>query len=186
MKTKSRTIPGIQVGDIGLVNGRTWLARAIKFFMNIFRIILKLPRRKLYNHAFLIIDVWGNLYVAEALAKGITIRPWKSSPYNGSNRIKMLRLKDELNKKEKEEISKYCISFALEPTRYDIFNFFFQILLILFGRWYGPSGEEAKKRLYCSEAVATWINEIRPGIFEKPEATNPLHIDMNENLKEVR
>ena len=175
----------IQVGDIGLVDSYSLLARMIKFFMKVYCKLLRLPVRKFYNHAFLVVDIWGTMYVAEALGKGITVTPWESTWYKGSSRVKILRPKKELGEQEKKDLSRIAVTYALQPTRYDFLNFILQIILILTGKWIGPKGKKARKRLYCSEAAATWINEVRPGTFKAPEATNPLDIDLNENFYPV-
>jgi len=175
----------VQIGDVGLVSARSFLALAIKFFMNVYRKLLKHPNRPVYNHVFMVVDMWDKVFIAEALAKGISVRPWKESKYYGSSKTKLLRLKEEFNDLEKEEISKIAVSYALKPTRYDIFMFPFQIILTISGLWLGPKGKRAQRRLYCSEAVAFWINQIKPSFFEKPEATNLLDIDLHEGFREV-
>ncbi len=51
-------------------------------------------------------------------------------------------------------------------------------------QWKGPKGAKAEKRLYCTEAVATWANDVRPNTFENQFANNPLDIDLNKYYKE--
>jgi hypothetical protein len=52
-------------------------------------------------------------------------------------------------------------------------------------KWHGPKEDKAEKRLYCSEAVATWANKVRPDTFEEPWTVNPLDIDINKYYKEL-
>jgi len=175
-------------GDIGLVDGKGFVANAIKFFMNKWRKVKKLPPRKLYNHAFMIIDVWGIIHVAEALVKGITIRPLIKTPYATCGGIKenvrILTPRKKYTEVEKKKISKVAVLYALNPTRYDFMNFWYQMRMILSGgKWRGPTNEKATDRLYCSEAVATWANVVRPRTFKNPAATNLLDIDINRYYK---
>lgn len=179
---------GTAPGDIGLVDGKGFIAKSIKFFMNIGRKSRGLPRRRLYNHAFMVIDVWGITHVAEALVKGITVRPLIKSPYvnNGAikENVKILTPRKKYTEMEKKKVSKIAELYALNPTRYDFMNFWYQARMIISGgKWRGPTGKKATRRLYCTEAVATWANVVRPNTFKNPAATNPLDIDLNKFYK---
>ncbi len=176
-------------GDIGLIKGKrfklwepmTWISSGIRYFMRKYNKRKGYPADDIYTHAFTFIDIWGNPYVAEALREGITIQPFeKAYSVKDHGRIKILSPADAYDKTEKELISKTAIASALVPTRYDIMNFFYQIILVLSGRWIGPKGKRAEKRLYCSEACATWANKVRADTFKNPAATNPLDVDLNE------
>jgi hypothetical protein len=68
----------------------------------------------------------------------------------------------------------------MEITRYDFLGLWYQIVYILTGKWKGNSFEKASERMYCTEAVATWYNEVRPNTFFMPWLVNPLDIELNQ------
>ena len=179
----------LKPGDIILYKGSRWLSRAIRYFMNKYRKKLGLPNRELFSHAAMVISIWGKLYVAEAIGNGITIRPYDVTYANKKNKIKILTPKKAYTKKEQDNISTIAVAYALEPTRYDFFNFLFQIDMIRKQtkysdkKWAGPVGKKAEKRLYCTEAVATWANKVRPNTFDKPWTVNPVDVDINKYYK---
>jgi len=186
---KYKALSKLSAGDIILYRGTGWLSRAIRFFMNKYRKRLGLDERILYNHAAMIIDYDNDLYVAEANEKGIEIASFKRTYFNRTGNIKIITPKKAYTVSEKEIVSKAAISNAFQPTRYDFFNFWFQIKMIRkttkegYKDWDGPTGEEATNRLYCTEAVATWANKVRPNTFDKPWSINPLDIDLNNYYK---
>jgi len=176
----------LNVGDLGLVHGTGFLSKAIQFFMGIYHKHIGLPKvEKLYNHAFAVVELWGQLYIAEALADGINIQPVEKAYPNGKwENIKLMSPKKPYSKVEKEEFNKIVLAYALEPTRYDFSNFIFHARAILskkgYDVWSGKTGEAAEKRLHCSEAVATWSNKVRPNTFDRPWATNLVDIEINK------
>lgn len=181
-------------GDIVLVRGDRFISKAIRFFMERYRRKLKLPRRKLFNHAAMIIEVWGQLCVAEANEKGIEVTPFDRAYGNRMNKIKVITPKKAYSKDEQVAISKVAASYAFDPTRYDFPTFVHQIKMItstkveggvITKKWIGPKGEKAEKRLYCTEAVATWANKVRPDTFNEPWTVNPLDVDLNKYYKVI-
>lgn len=181
-----------KAGDIILYRGSSLLSKGIRFFMEQYRRKLKLPKRKLFNHAAMIIEVWGRLYVAEANGKGIEVRTIEEAYGKRMNTIKVITPKKSYTEKERKAISKIAASYAFNPTRYDFSNFIHQIKMILgtkiengkvIQRWSGKKGKEAEKRLYCTEAVGTWANKVRANTFEDPWSINPLDVDLNKYYK---
>jgi hypothetical protein len=169
-------------GDVILVKGTSWIARAIQFFMNIYRHLRGYGDIQIYNHAAMFVEIFGEIYVAEALGKGVTIAPYKDT-YLGKDNYIILEPVVPITPKEKDLLLLAALKSSFRVTRYDFSNFFFQIILIFTGKWYGRKGKKAERRLYCSEAVATWWSKIRPRMFVKPSATNPLDILVNTNFK---
>lgn len=181
----------LDVGDIGLYRAPTLLGKAIRDWMNAYRIALKLPKRTLYNHVFMIVNKEGEIWVAEAKDKGVQVKPFEETYSDKMNRVKILTPNIPYTDKEKEKLSPKVIEeYSLEPHHYNFSNFIHQTRMILglliFNTkvWGGLKGKKAEKRLYCSEAVATWANKIRPNTFKEPWAINPLDIDLNENYHE--
>lgn len=188
-------LPKVKAGDIILYQGNTFLSKGIMFFMKRYMKRLKVADRALFSHAALVVEYKGRLVVAEANAKGIEVNDFLATYAKKASRIKILTPKKVYSKTEQSKISDVAISYAFDPTRYDFFNFIFQIDMIRSTskkegkkknkRWVGPKGDKATKKLYCSEAVATWANEVRPNTFAKPWTVNPLDIDLNKYYKTI-
>lgn len=181
----------VKAGDIILYQGSRFLSKGIMFFMKRYAKRLGVSDRPLFSHAAMVVDYKSKLYVAEANAKGIEVNPL-DHVYGGKlNRIKILSPKKAYSKAEKAKISEIAIGYALNPTRYDFFNFWFQIDMIKRTsrredkKWLGPKGDKARKRLYCTEAVATWSNDVRPNTFAEPWTVNPLDVDLNKYYKTI-
>lgn len=175
-------------GDIGLIKGNGLLAWLIRKWLRIYSKKLGVKSYPIYNHAFMFVELWGMMCVAEALGRGVTIRPFKDAYYERDKDICLLSVKEERTAKEKNDLSKYICSFSFNPTRYDFVNFLYQMKMIIKttrikrGKWSGKSGDEAKIRLYCSEAVAWWTNFDRK-IFDNSASVNPFDIYINKGLK---
>jgi len=175
-------------GNIILTGSTKFLSKAIQVFMKISRAKKGLPSPKglIASHSATLVDMWGQIYVAEAEAKGITVRPFAEVYGHKLDKIKILTPKKSYSKAEQEKISKEAIKDSLEPHRYDYFGLLYQIKYVLSnGAWVGPKGDKAERRLYCTEAVATWANKVRPGTFSQEEASNPIDIEFNKYYKVV-
>lgn len=181
----------LKPGDIILYKGTKALSKSIQFFMERYRKKLGLEKRTLFNHAAMVVDLWGQTYVAEANEKGIEVNPFTNVYGSKLKRIKVLRPKKGYSKAEQELVSKTAIAYSLNPTRYDFFGIWYQIQMIrkqtanAGKEWDGPTGSKAENRLYCTEAVATWANKVRPDTFEKAWSINPLDIDLNKYYETV-
>lgn len=181
-------------GDIILFRGTRFISKGIQFFMKRYRKKLGLPKAKVFNHAAMIVEMWGQLFVAEANEKGIEVNPIEKAYGHKMKMIKVIRPKKAYTKEEQKAVSKIATNYALDPTRYDFFNFLHQIKMIaktkvkdgkIVSRWSGPTGKKAEKRLYCTEAVATWANKVRPGTFDDQWSINPLDIELNKYYKVI-
>lgn len=177
----------IKVGDILCVrNGKSFIARAITYFMKIYKrkrgISKDFPN---YHHSAIVIDVWGVMYIAESVSKGFKIHKFDEaySEKSWKERIDIITPVTPYTEIEAEMLCKIAVTYSFNITRYDFFNFIWQILLILFGRWMGPKGKKAENRLYCSEAVATIINYVRPDTFRNPSATNPIDVATSKSYR---
>lgn len=173
-------------GNIILYHGKGFVSKGIQFFMKIYnKKHLKQPKRKkYYNHAAMIIEVWGRFYVAEALGKGITIQPLEIAyPEEKYKNMLVLSPKKVYSKQEAKDVSKIASAYAFEPTRYAFGDIWHHMRVILGGgysKWHGKKGRKAEKRMHCTEACATWANKVRPGTFKQPYSTNPLQLELSK------
>jgi len=175
----------LNVGDVILVHGGSFLARGIQFFMNIYRSKKGLPKRKLYNHVAVVIDLYGQQYIAEAVAKGVQVIP-NASNYVASQDCKVLTWVKPLTAKEKAELSRAAAKYALENHRYDMLNFPYQIRYIFTGKWRGPTGDKANRRIYCSELAAILMDYVRGSFNGVTWDKNPLDIELSSDLVELK
>lgn len=175
------------VGDILLTRGNYWISKVIRYFMEKYRKNLGLKPMEVYSHAAMVIDMWGVLYVTEALQGGITITPLEEA--YGKYSLKDLKLKTprkSYSKSERECMSKIASKNAFRPTRYDFLALLWQIKRVNHAKntvdpnWSGSTEDKATRRLYCTEACAYWSNQVRPNTFKEPWATNPLDVDINQ------
>jgi hypothetical protein len=128
-----------------LFSGTSWVARQIK----------KVTKSTV-NHAGLAFWEDGELYVVEALEKGIEKRTWEESikgkgiligVYKGDYKFELLN----------HEIR----NLAKRANNYDYYSLLIaQPIYQWFGLWIGRSEKKAEANLYCSEAVAYVYNRV--------------------------
>lgn len=170
--------------DIGLVKSKGFLAKAIQFFMKRYARSRGVKPDRYYNHAFLIVNMWDTKWVAEAKAEGYVLTPFVES-YLGRDNFKIGRVKNlRVTKKLVAEVSREAAQLSFKQTRYDVMNFFWQIIKSYTGQWF-RNDIDITKTLYCTEAVAHLVNMMKPGIFVNPGEVNPLDIDINPNIEWV-
>lgn len=181
----------LKPGDIGLFKGKAWVSKQIMKAMNIYRKKKGLPKRELYSHAFMVVNVWNKIYVAEAQANGIVVKPFDETYAKNMDRVKMLTPIKPYTAAEQKKVSKIAVDNSLTPTRYDYFGLLWQLKMVLSPLtrkkkkdWDGPTGDKATKRMYCTEAVATWANKVRENTFDMQYSINPLDVDLNPNYKQ--
>ena len=171
----------LKAGDIILYHGRAWLSRQILKWMNKYRLMLKLKPMPLYNHVSVAIELWGEKYAVEAVAKGVIMQPISESVKHAKF-IKVKTWARPLSKAERHEFNRYSVYLATHNIEYDFFNFLWQMIKIRFGRWFGPKGNKSKRRLYCSELAAVVMDHVRGSFDGHTEDINPLDIDLNKDL----
>jgi hypothetical protein len=182
----------LKAGDIGLHKGTSMVSKIIEWFMGRYAKKLGIKNPRLWSHAWMFIDVWGQLYVAEADSNGINVIPFIGSSYDKDRTtwISKTPIKP-YSKEEKEKVSKSAIENVFSPTRYDFFGLFYQIGKVINTKnstdsnWGGPTGDKSERRMYCSEAVADWSNDVRPRTFDQPWAVNPLDVDLNKYYRDM-
>ena len=174
MKTKT--------GDIILVSGIGLLSRMIQFGMDIYRKRKGLPKRKLYNHVAVVVELWGTLWIAEASEKGVRVFKYPDDYIRRQN-VKVMQFKKPLTEQEQRKFSEVAIKYSLHPTRYDLVNFWYQMIFILTGKWKGKVNEASRERLYCSEFAAVVMDEVRGSFNGQTWDKNPLDIELCEDLE---
>ena len=171
-----------KTGDIILVSGIGLLPRGIQFMMNIYRKRRGLPKRKLYNHVAIVVELWGTLWIAESSVKGVRVFKYPDD-YIRRQDVKVMQFKQPLSEYEQKKFSAVAIKYSLHPTRYDLMNFWHQIIFILTGQWKGKVNELSREKLYCSEFAAVVMDEIRDSFKGVTWDKNPLDIEICEDLE---
>ena len=157
----------IRNGDIALLHNyfnwkkpMTYLSWAIRFFT-----------RSPWNHAGILVVIDSEVFVIEALAKGITKRNFKEWNIPSDKYYEILRPKERLSKLDEHRVAFEALSLVGIP--YDYFNIILhQPILIIFGIWIGRK-KQGNKKLVCSELVAylyrdrikKWWKTTPKGIF---------------------
>lgn len=145
----------IKTGDILLVGGHSWLSRQISRFTN-----------SEWTHAGVFCYIWGELYIIEALSKGIQITKWSDPIYNsGDHKTKGLMVMKYLGKKQytEKEMATFMLPYC-GTRRYDYPGLFEQAYFQITGRWIGRTKDKATKRFYCSEFVSFVHNHFLDNI----------------------
>lgn len=171
-----------KTGDIILVSGIGLLPRGIQFFMNIYRKRLGLTPRKLYNHVAVVVELWCTLWIAEASAKGVRVFKYPDD-YIRRQDVKVMQFKKPLSEIEQRKFSEVAIKYALHPTRYDLTNFWHQMIFILTGKWNGKVNAASRGKLYCSEFAAVVMDEVRNSFSGVTWDKNPLDIEICQELE---
>jgi len=162
---EQRDISIIQAGFILLYKSNSFVSRMIRFFM-------KCP----YHHAGLVVELWGELFVAESNMHGLTV----NNLLDSIKKSKILVLKPKIEV-DPIQINKFVIP-ILGKHKYDIMSLIvYQVIYLFTGKWIGRKDEHAKKRLYCSEFVA-YVYFSLYGIFPEWYKTNPRMIFENSNF----
>ena len=174
-------VASLRAGDIVLYHGKAWLSRKILKWMNKYRAFLGLAQRPLYNHVSVVVELWGELYAVEAVAKGVVMQPILRSVEHAVS-IKPKTWYKPLSKAEQHEFNRFAVRLATDNVEYDFFNFLWQMIKIRFGKWFGPKGQKSKRRLYCSELAAVVMDHVRHTFNGITWAVNPLDIDLNKDL----
>lgn len=150
-----------------LVRSFDALAKIIQAGMFTWFIVRGKKPRKVYNHA----EIYVNGMVSGALAKGITNRSYKKAFLDGKRR-ELLFYDMNLSNKQETKLYEFCLDQGGKP--YEYINFLRHAIDIFFGKWKGPKGKKAEKRIYCIEYTAMGINEVIPGSIKKPWRINPI------------
>jgi hypothetical protein len=162
-----------QYGDIIATRGHSFLSKSIRYFMKLVH-----PKDKTsFSHIAVVINIYDEKYIAEALGWGVRIWSIEDSGYLKNEQVIICRDKEGFNTDKILALSKKCV--GLGGTRYQYENFPQWVVKILFKwNWFKKSSEKA---IYCSELGAIAINAAYPGTFPTPNSTSPA--DHYDNTK---
>jgi hypothetical protein len=142
----------VKVGDIVLYSGTGLLPRLIQLF-----------QKNKYNHAGLVVEAWGKLFILEAAAEGVVLNTIEDS-FKGSKQIVMrptFITAPTIDVESSKEFSKFAIELT-EGRKYDYAALLWhQLIFKLTGRrrWVGRKFTAGEK-LYCSELCAYVYNQL--------------------------
>ena len=140
----------LKTGDVILTHGTSWLAQAIRFFT-----------RSYFNHAILVVEIWGEKCLLEAQKEGLVLNTISESLTN--KKFKVLRLKScssGLPPEKEKELAMFVMP-MLGKHRYDFASLVIaQPIKQIFNVWIGRRNSKASKKLYCSEFVALVYNRM--------------------------
>ena len=153
-----------EFGDGIAVRSNSFLSRGIRFFMRIYN-----PKVEDFSHNAVVVDIWGEPWVVEALAWGVRVWPLEKSGYITNKNVVILRHKDGFNDSQIKALSKKAV--ALGGTRYQYEGLPTWILKIIFK--INVFKKESEKAIYCSELLAIALNAAYPGMYQEPNIINP-------------
>lgn len=171
----------IEPGDVLLHRGKSFVSRQIRKWMEKARIKMGLKPRTLYNHASMVIEIWGELWVVEAIARGPHILRLKER-LKTKDRILVKTWAKPLTKKEMNNLSKKAVVYVGENHEYQFSAFLFHMIKITFGKWFGRKNKKAERRVNCTELVAMFMDFARDCFKGNTYDISPLDIDLNKCL----
>jgi hypothetical protein len=152
--------------------GYILLYRSEKLLSKIIRFLQKCP----YHHSGIVIELWGELFVAESKTHGLSV----NRLHDSIRRSKIMVLKPKFEY-DPIQINKFVVP-ILGKHKYDIMSLlFYQFIYLITGKWIGRRDEHASKRLYCSEFVAYVFHSLF-NVFHDWYKTNPRMIFENPNF----
>lgn len=117
----------------------TWLAAAIRLFTGV-----------RYNHAGVVVENWGTLFINEALGNGIRARPLKKYLHRPSSSYLILRPKNPYFNERFFAVT----ANDLLGTKYGFKDIFYQAWYRVTGVWHGRTEAKAANAMVCTEYVA--------------------------------
>lgn len=191
MKPKELDWLDLRAGDVLAVHsGKSLIAKGIVTHMKLW---LKAngydPKSFEFipHHIARIVDVWGTLQCAEAIEKGVVVRPLLDSYTlkEWKERVIVLRRKSGYSDDQIKAMSKEAQRLALIGTPYEFGNFWRHIVYFLNAKrkWYG--GGKSDEAFYCSE-LGAWLEDIAyPDSFKYPHTKNPVEIYLYHNYQQI-
>ena len=159
-------------GDLIATRGNTWLSRSIRFMMDIYcRKVLHKPCKVLFNHIAVVVSMFDELWVVEALGWGVRVYPIERSGYLTHRNLVILRDKRGFTQEGLKAMSKKVV--ALGGVRYQYENLPQWVIRIFVGikKVFRSSNERS---IYCSELGAIAINAVYPMTFKEPNIMSPM------------
>lgn len=161
-------IKEIKAGDIMLIGSKKGLVpKTIRYFTGC-----------KYNHAGIVVDYLGDLYMLEAQERGFhpsnRLDNWLEEKEKKGDTLLFLRAKEPI------DIRKVYLNLSeMVGAGYEFSNLvFFQLIKAATGKY---MGSRDSKRVICSEAVAY----AYPQFFDEPFSTTPEEIFNNPHFSDV-
>lgn len=151
---------------IVMVKSYSVLSKIIRFGMR----VEQLFKREKYvdlNHADILIDGM----VSGAIAGGVANRTVNSSYLSDGKKRELYLFKVKVPKGKKVVLRDFCLD--SDNKRYEVLNFLWHAIDILFHKWFGKKGKAARKKVYCIEYAAMGINKLYPELVKEPWLINP-------------
>jgi hypothetical protein len=165
-----------QYGDLIATRSNSLVSRAIRWFMS-----KQNPTKDTFSHIAVVINLWDQTWIAEALAQGVVVHSLKQSGYDTHKQLILLRFKKGFSEQQIKDI---CLSMVQHAgIRYQFSN------LLLWAAKIGIKldllRKNNEKRIYCSELGAIAINTAYPGTFPTPNKTSPADHYTRRDLYEI-
>jgi hypothetical protein len=165
-----------QYGDLIATRSNSLVSRAIRCFMS-----KQNPTKDTFSHIAVVINLWDQTWIAEALAQGVVVHSLKQSGYDTNKQLILLRFKKGFSEQQIQDI---CLSMVQHAgIRYQFSN------LLLWAAKIGIKldllRKNNEKRIYCSELGAIAINTAYPGTFATPNKTSPADHYTRKDLYEI-
>lgn len=151
---------------IVMVKSYSMLSKIIRFGMR----VEQLFNREKYidlNHSDILIDGM----VSGAIAGGVANRTVNSSYLTDGKKRELYLFKVKVPKGKKIALRDFCLD--SDNKKYEVLNFIWHGIDILFHKWFGKKGKSARKRVYCIEYTALAINKLYPNLIPEPWKINP-------------
>lgn len=107
------------------------------------------------GHTAMIIDIWSEKMVVESDGLNVRLLPYKEWAKDSL----IIITRNELTEFQKRHLSIVAIS-KQGYTGYDFIGIIHQLIFQLSGQWIGRTGDNASKKMYCSEYIAWCYNEV--------------------------
>lgn len=180
------------IGAIRVDRTDTFLAKGIRWFMNIWGRKTGKGENPFGNHAEILVWDQGRLMSMGAVKEGVKVRSIKESLAHVED-YQLFIPEEPLTEAEKERLWVYVQSRKLQHTPYQKFNFVSWILKIITykddtkkGLWLG---KDTNKRSYCYEEVARayayMMGQINRVFDKTPEQTDIYDFTENPALRKI-
>jgi hypothetical protein len=154
----------LQFGDLLATRSNSFLSRAIRWFMK-----RQNPEAPNFSHIAVVIDLWGEIWIAESLGWGQRLWSLEQSGYDKKEQVVILRHKKGFSQSQIKAMSQKMVS--LGGVRYQYENLPAWAIKIL--TKINLFKKENEKAIYCSELGCIAINAAYPLTFLNPNMITP-------------
>jgi hypothetical protein len=186
-----------KAGQIGFSRSKSPLSFSIRLFQWIYKFLwTKRRNNKIWAHAFLVIELYDEIYVCEANQKAIIdgydkkkwvaevfINKWEYTPYGmGDVECEFIEPIEPWSKDKLKQITAIAKKYVGTPYGYEDIGC--QLYRTFTDKWLGHNGTAAEKEVICCELVATIINKIKK-YFDDPASINLVELRNNKHFKKA-